>query len=244
VKDGLYQVDYGSIYAGFVITNGVVVQCAPVLRKRLSYWMTMAKPVKQRKQSLIYVHGTNGSGKSTLARYLLMCAGGIRKIAQHPVTEAYCTYSYGRLACVGKYRALTGGADGVQPYALVPKTAIALLQDGCDVLIEGLMSPGVETCQALHDRAVRLGAYVRFIRLDIGFYQSVQNVLRRRMLAGNEKEYDPGNLRKKQRSCDGWLENLGAAGLPIYGLDWNNTRDLCMQNFGLTTEGATRVLEL
>ena len=199
---------------------------------------------KQPKQSLIYVHGTNGSGKSTLARYLLMCAGGIKAIKQHPVTSAYCTYSYGRLACVGKYRALTGGADGVQPYALVPKTAIALLRDGHDVLIEGLMSPGVETCQALHDRAVRLGAYVRFIRLDIGFYQSVQNVLRRRMLAGNEKEYDPGNLRKKQRSCDGWLENLGAAGLPIYGLDWNNTRDLCMQQFKLTTEGATRVLEL
>lgn len=198
-----------------------------------------ARPLK-----LIYVHGTNGSGKSTLARYLLMCAGGIKTIARHPSTGAYCTYSWKRLACVGKYRALTGGADGVQPYALVPKTAIALLKDGRDVLIEGLMSPGVETCADLTKSAQKLGADVRFIRLDIGFYQSVQNVLRRRMLAGNEKDYDPGNLRKKQRSCDGWFENLAAAGLPIYGFEWTNTLSYCMESYGLTTEGATRVLEL
>jgi len=198
-----------------------------------------ARPLK-----LIYVHGTNGSGKSTLARYLLMCAGGIKDIKPHAATGAHCTYSWRRLACVGKYRALTGGADGVQPYALVPTTALALLKDGYDVLVEGLMSPGVETCKTLTRKAQKLGASVRFIRLDIGFYQSVQNVLRRRMLAGNEKEYDPGNLRKKQRSCDGWFENLAAAGLPIYGFGWDNALSYCMQNYGLTTEGAKRILEL
>jgi len=125
-----------------------------------------ARPLK-----LIYVHGTNGSGKSTLARYLLMCAGGIKDIKPHAATGAHCTYSWRRLACVGKYRALTGGADGVQPYALVPTTALALLKDGYDVLVEGLMSPGVETCKTLTRKAQKLGASVRFIRLDIGFYQ-------------------------------------------------------------------------
>ncbi len=204
----------------------------------------MATKEKARPLNLVYVHGTNGSGKSTLARYLLMCAGGIKEIKPHAVTGAYCTYSWRRFACVGKYRALTGGADGVQPYALVPKTALALLKDGYDVLVEGLMSPGVETCQTLHDRAVKMGVKVKFIRLDIGFYQSLQNVLRRRMLAGNEKEYDPGNLRKKQRSCDGWLENLGAAGLPVWGLNWEQALDYCLQNFNLNTEGAKRVLDL
>jgi hypothetical protein len=42
MRDGLYQVDRYGISAGFVIKNGVVTQCAPILRKKLAYWMTIA----------------------------------------------------------------------------------------------------------------------------------------------------------------------------------------------------------
>lgn len=198
---------------------------------------------KHPRQHLIYVHGTNGSGKSTLARYLIMCSGGIKRIAPHPATGAKCTYTYGPLALVGKYRTATGGADGVQPYASVPATALALLADGHSVLVEGLMSPGVETCKTLCAKARRLGAEVRFIRLDIGFYQSCENVKRRRMLVGNTKPFDPINVRKKQKSCDGWFTNLAAAGLPIYGFNWEQARDYCLFAYKLSTAGATRVLD-
>lgn len=195
------------------------------------------------KQAFVYVHSTNGAGKSTLARYLIMCSGGIRKLGKHPKTGAKVTYTYGKLALVGWYSSPTGGADGVQPYKLVPETAIALLQDGHNVLVEGLMSPGVETCKTIYKNAAKLNAYMKFIKLDIGYYQAVENVKRRRYLTGNTKPYDPINLRKKQRSVDGWFTNLAAAHLPVYGLDWNNTKGLCMQQFGLTVKGATRVLE-
>lgn len=35
MTDGLYRVEYGSICAGFVVRDGRVVRCAPILRK----WM-------------------------------------------------------------------------------------------------------------------------------------------------------------------------------------------------------------
>lgn len=198
---------------------------------------------KDHKLALTYVHGTNGSGKSTLARYLIMCAGGVARTERHPKTNAWVTYTHGRLALVGKYTTATGGADGVQPYSLVPKTALALLRAGWPVLIEGLMSPGVETCRKLHEDAVKLGTYVKFIRLEIGFFQSCENVKRRRMLVGNTKPFDPINVRKKQQSCDGWLTNLGAAHLPIWGLNWEQTRDYCLSTYRLNTDGAIRILD-
>jgi hypothetical protein len=43
MKDGLYRVITPYAVAGFVITNGQLVECAPILRKRFSYFKTIAK---------------------------------------------------------------------------------------------------------------------------------------------------------------------------------------------------------
>lgn len=40
--DGLYQVTTSYLCAGFVIEGGRVTACAPILRKKLGYWMTVA----------------------------------------------------------------------------------------------------------------------------------------------------------------------------------------------------------
>lgn len=42
MKDGLYRVETPTLVAGFVIAGGVVAACAPILRRRLGYWMTKA----------------------------------------------------------------------------------------------------------------------------------------------------------------------------------------------------------
>lgn len=42
MKDGLHRVTTPYICAGFVIAAGVVVACAPILRKKLAYWRTVA----------------------------------------------------------------------------------------------------------------------------------------------------------------------------------------------------------
>ena len=45
MDDGVYQVTTSYLCAGFVIQNGRVALCAPILRSKLSYWMTIAKQV-------------------------------------------------------------------------------------------------------------------------------------------------------------------------------------------------------
>lgn len=42
MKDGLYRVTTRYLCAGFVVENGKITACAPILRKRLSYWITVA----------------------------------------------------------------------------------------------------------------------------------------------------------------------------------------------------------
>ncbi len=42
MKDGLYRVTTSYLCAGFIVRGGVVVECAPILKKRLSYWLTKA----------------------------------------------------------------------------------------------------------------------------------------------------------------------------------------------------------
>ncbi len=42
MDDGLYQVTTSYLCAGFVIENGVVIICAPILRKKFDYFKTIA----------------------------------------------------------------------------------------------------------------------------------------------------------------------------------------------------------
>lgn len=42
MKDGLYQVVYKQICAGFVIKDGEIVQIAPILKKRINFWKQIA----------------------------------------------------------------------------------------------------------------------------------------------------------------------------------------------------------
>lgn len=47
MDDGLYQVTTSYLCAGFIVKDGKVKRghCAPILRKKLSYWVTIAKRV-------------------------------------------------------------------------------------------------------------------------------------------------------------------------------------------------------
>lgn len=42
MKDGLYQVTTPYLCAGFVVQGGFVVSSAPILRRKLAYWKTVA----------------------------------------------------------------------------------------------------------------------------------------------------------------------------------------------------------
>ena len=45
MTDGLYQVTTKYLCAGFVVESGQVTVCAPILRKKLAYWMMSARRV-------------------------------------------------------------------------------------------------------------------------------------------------------------------------------------------------------
>lgn len=42
MKDGLYQVTTPYLCAGFIVSGGRIIHCAPILRKRIEYWKTKA----------------------------------------------------------------------------------------------------------------------------------------------------------------------------------------------------------
>lgn len=45
MQDGLYQVKTSYLCAGFVVRNGRLAECAPILRKKIHYWKTIARRV-------------------------------------------------------------------------------------------------------------------------------------------------------------------------------------------------------
>lgn len=45
LEDGLYRVKTSYLCAGFEVEDGKVLYCAPILRRKLAYWMTIAEKV-------------------------------------------------------------------------------------------------------------------------------------------------------------------------------------------------------
>lgn len=45
MNDGLYQVTTPYLCAGFVVENGEVTRCAPILRRRFAYFCRIAKRI-------------------------------------------------------------------------------------------------------------------------------------------------------------------------------------------------------
>jgi hypothetical protein len=42
MRDGLYRVEWRGICAGFVVEGGRVTRCAPILCRKLAWWMRCA----------------------------------------------------------------------------------------------------------------------------------------------------------------------------------------------------------
>lgn len=186
-------------------------------------------PARQTRSSdgslLIYVHGTNGSGKSTLARALLAAAGGptgLSCLADNP--KATWTVTDSGVVFVGKYGNACGGVDGLAPYACINRIVEGSAALDRKMFAEGLITPGLETCQRLAGMVDRH----QFIFLDTPTEECVRNVLKRRKAKGNIKPYDPDNLLKKRRSAVSWAARLQEAGLNVRALQWRQAYRLSL----------------
>lgn len=47
LEDGLYRVVTAYLCAGFSVRDGQVVDCAPILRRKLGYWVKIAERVPE-----------------------------------------------------------------------------------------------------------------------------------------------------------------------------------------------------
>lgn len=182
--------------------------------------------------TLVYVHGTNGSGKSTLARAVIAAAGGVESYHASTRTGVKCgtTHTASHVSLIGRYGNACGGVDGVQPYAAVKNELLlhSVFPDA-SVFAEGLVTPGVGTCQTFasyFDRAV-------FVLLDTPDTTCIKNVLKRRAAKGNTKPYDPKNLYRKLASARSWADRLERVGLEVHRLQYRQAYNLTLELLGL-----------
>lgn len=189
--------------------------------------------------TLIYVHGTNGSGKSTLARGVLAAAGGatgVRSVAGSPKATWTPTASAG-VVLAGRYGNACGGVDGIQPYAVL-HDVLKQTRTNHDVFAEGLITPGVATCQSFasyFDKAV-------FILLDTPDTECIKNVLKRRGAKGTDKPYDPKNLYRKQVSARSWADRLERVGLEVHRLQYRQAYIMTLELLGLSEPSVDKLL--
>ena len=50
MTDGLYRVTTKYLCAGFVVFGGKITLCAPILRRKLDYWKTIAVLIKEKEK--------------------------------------------------------------------------------------------------------------------------------------------------------------------------------------------------
>lgn len=194
-------------------------------------------------KTLVYVHGTNGSGKSTLARAVLAAAGGLEAyVPTHSGKQGKAGFSATPrgVALLGAYVRACGGVDGFSPYAHIHPVLDALQWDSdkC-VFAEGLITPGIETCQRLAARFDR----AHFVVLNTPVEQCIANVMSRRGRKANDKEYNPANLYKKHASAQHWGVRLAKAELTTHQLEYPQAYRLILELLGLPYPSTKELLK-
>lgn len=51
LPDGAYQVTTKYLCAGFIVKDSKIIECAPILYKKLKYWMTIAVKISRDNES-------------------------------------------------------------------------------------------------------------------------------------------------------------------------------------------------
>lgn len=190
--------------------------------------------------ALVYVHGTNGSGKSTLARAVLAAAGGTGFIENISTNgKAFITRAKDqRVMLLGKYGNACGGLDGYSPFSEIFKAVRICSRNRYDTFCEGLITPGVETCQKLRDYFERSV----FIHLATPVEDCIAHVMQRRGRKGTTKPYDPANLYKKAQSAASWADRLERSGLEVHRLDYRRAYALSLDVLGLEAPDVATLL--
>ena len=165
---------------------------------------------------IINIRGTNGSGKTTAARAIM---NHLKYFRDYTTSNGVFTHLYKTpkgevVSFIGKYEgAVTGGVDRVKN--------VRDIGDACreicpysHIVMEGLLLSGLQ--QLTKDIADGCIGYAQFhaLTLDTPKEQCIEQTLKRRALAGNDKPFDPGkSLVPKYRAVELAHEKFKSWGL-------------------------------
>lgn len=144
------------------------------------------------------IRGTNGSGKSTLVREILRRWKNVfiqnEEIPYH--------YVYGLNLCImGGYAGKGSGVDNVKGSDRLQKFMWSKLEDGHNVLLEGVIVSHIFGRWNEMAHNVKAEGYdYKFYYMDVPVEVAIERVKDRREAAGKDREYDPHNTIKFQES--------------------------------------------
>lgn len=166
---------------------------------------------------IINIRGTNGSGKTTLVRTLM---GRLTHLKDYTTkngvfTHIYMTPAGEYVAFIGKYEgAVTGGVDRVRNVRDVIEACAELAPYG-HIVMEGLIMSGLQQLTKDIADATQNDAVFHALTLDTSKEKCIEQTMKRRALAGNDKPFDPSkSLLPKYRAVE-----LAADKLKSWGLD-------------------------
>ena len=165
------------------------------------------------KHIILRIAGTFGSGKTTAMRgffnypHTVLMSG--KKIAGYKVDASSVGITQ-PIFVVGKYDNTCGGTDAIKTQAEIAEKILKahplghVLYEGALVSASGLAG---QVTQAVHPTGCDVYAF-----LDTPQDLCIERVRGRRLVAGNEKEFDPKNLIDKFESVVNCYKNLRKEG--------------------------------
>lgn len=182
---------------------------------------------------IINIRGTNGSGKTTTARAIMSRLQHYKDYttANGVFTHLYKTPAGDVVAFIGKYEgAVTGGTDRVKNVRDLVE-ACRELAPHCHIVMEGLLLSGLQQLTKDIVDACVGEAQFHALTLDTPKEQCIEQTMKRRALAGNDKPFDPGkSLVPKYRAVELAHEKFRAWGLDARRLP---QRDVVTEALGL-----------
>lgn len=166
---------------------------------------------------IVNIRGTNGSGKTTTVRAIMNRLTHIRDYTTKNgvFTHVYKNANDEFVFFIGKYEgAVTGGVDRVKNVRDVVEACRELSGYG-HIVMEGLLMSGLQQLTKDVADACVGSAQLHALTLDTPKEKCIEQTMKRRALAGNDKPFDPGkSLLPKYRAVE-----LAHAKLKGWGID-------------------------
>lgn len=174
------------------------------------------------KHIILRISGTFGSGKTTSVRQFLNgypseeLRNSANKIMGYKVDASSAGISQ-PIYVVGKYDNVCGGTDAISTQQEIADRVLAAHKFG-HVIYEGALVSGSGLAGAVTKAVHETGCDV-YAFLDTPEQVCIERVIGRRQAAGNDKEFNPKNLKHKFVSVVNTYKALKAAGYPTHLID-------------------------